>query len=189
MNSLYVASVGHVKCLYDGFGDVIHDWEHSERVAANARLIADNIGYKDKEFLELCALWHDAARTQGVTDGHEEEGALMARKDLLQRGADKDLAERVCEAIRFHKSSANPITIEGKIIRDADKLDGFNIERRKKCAEVGWIKEYADDLRNTVAKRGIYPDAFSYDWTKEQYIERLPSFLRYYESVKDELPE
>src|SRR5581483_4395663 len=151
MSSEYAASIARAKKLYYGFYDVIHDWGHSERVATNARLIADSIGYKDKEFLELCAFWHDAARTQGVVEGHEEEGALMAEKDLLQHGVDKETAERVYKAIRFHKSSSNPTTIEGRIIRDADKLDIFTVARWKKCAEAGWTKEYADDLRKTIA--------------------------------------
>lgn len=181
MNVQYASSIARAKSLYDGFYDVIHDWEHSERVATNARLIADNIGYKDKEFLELCALWHDTARTQGVVEGHEEESALMAEKDLIHHGVDKETAERVYTAIRFHKSTSSPTTTEGKIIRDADKLDIFTVARWRKCAEAGWIKEYVDDLRKTVASHGKYPDAFTYDYTKEQFKKRLPSFLRYYE--------
>src|SRR5579863_10080858 len=108
MNSLYNASALKAKSFYDNFDDVIHDWEHSERVATNARLIADNVGYTDKEFLELSALWHDAARTKGFTEGHEEESALMAEKDLVQHGVDKETAERAYAAIRFHKSSSRP---------------------------------------------------------------------------------
>lgn len=189
MNRLYAESISRVRKLYDGFYDVIHDLEHSERVAANARLIADQIGYKDKEFLELCALWHDAARTQSVVEGHEEESALMARKDLLTHGVDEETAERVYEAIRFHKSTSNPTTTEGKIIRDADKLDIFTVRRWKKCADAGWTHEYADDLRKTVAAHGKYPDAYTYAFTKDQFKERFPSFIRYYESVKAQLPE
>jgi HD superfamily phosphodiesterase len=190
MNSAYATSIARAKNLYDGFYDVIHNWEHSERVATNARLIADAIGYEgDKDFLELCALWHDAARTQGFTDGHEEEGALMAKQDLIQHGVDKETAERVYTAIRFHKSSSNPTTTEGKIIRDADKLDIFTVARWENCAKAGWIKEYVDDLRKTVAAHRKYPDAFTYDFTKEQFAQKLPEFLSYYESVKDSLPE
>jgi HD superfamily phosphodiesterase len=134
-------------------------------------------------------LWHDAARTQGFTDGHEEEGALMAKKDLVEHSVDEETAERAYAAIRFHKSSSSPTTIEGKIIRDADKLDIFAVERWKSCAEAGWIEEYVDDLRKTVAAHGKYPDAFAYDFTKEQFAQKLPEFLNYYESIKDSLPE
>jgi HD superfamily phosphodiesterase len=184
---MYTDSISTVRSFYDNFYDIIHNFEHSERVAANAKLIADSIGYDDKDFLELCALWHDAARTKGVTDGHEEEGALLAKNDMLQRGADRNLAERAYEAIRFHKSSANPMTIEGKIIRDADKLDIFTVKRWQNCAEAGWIPEYVDDLRKTVAAMDKYPDAFTYDYTKEQFKARSIDFLNYYNSIKDQL--
>lgn len=189
MNTTYLASIVHVKSLYNGFYDVIHDWQHSERVASNALLLADELGFENKDFLELCALWHDAARTQGFTTGHEEEGALMAQTDLLSRGIAVDEATRAYETIRHHNSSSSPTSIEGKIIRDADKLDIFTVARWKKCAETGWIEEYVDDLRKNVAAHGKYPDAFTYDYTKQQFGKRLPEFLHYYDSIKDSFPD
>ena len=188
MNQIYSDSIVKAKSYYDGFDDVIHDWEHSERVATNARLIADNLGYEDKDFLTLCALWHDTARTQ-QSEGHEEQSALWAEKDLLSRGIDRETAEKAYEAIRFHKSTANPTTIEGKIIRDADKLDIFTVGRWEKCDAAGWKREYVDDLQKTVESMGKYPDAFTYDYTKELFKQRVPSFLKYYDSVKDKLAE
>lgn len=189
MNKIYADSVSHLKSLYVGFDDVIHDSSHSERVAANALLLADELGYKDKEFLELCALWHDAARTQGITEGHEEAGALMAEQDLLQRGLDKDTGRRVYEAIRNHKSSSSPTTIEGKIIRDADKLDIFAVIRWEQCDAAGWTKEYADDFRKSVCSMGKYPDAYTYDFTKQQFKNNVSDFLHYYDLVKNKIPQ
>lgn len=188
MNRTYVDSIAEVKRLYEGFGDSIHNLRHSERVAENAILLAQELGYEDTDFLKLCAYWHDAARTQGITDGHEEAGAVMAQNDLLQRGASQELAKSAYEAIRFHKSTANPTTIEGKIIRDADKLDIYSLERWKKCAEEGWRKDYVEDLTRTVASMHRYPDVFTYDWTKKQYAKKGPAFLAYYESIKPTLP-
>ncbi len=187
MNQVYVESIAKAKSYYDNFNDVIHDWEHSERVATNARLIADHIGYEDKDFLTLCALWHDTARTE-QSEGHEEQSALLAEKDLIARGVDKEIGEKAYEVIRFHKSTANPTTTEGKIMRDADKLDIFTAGRWKKCAVAGWKKEYVDDLQKTVETMGKYPDAFTYDYTKELFKQRVPSFLRYYDTVKNQLP-
>lgn len=186
MNQVYTTSIVKAKSYYDDIDDVIHDWEHSVRVATNARLIADNLGYEDKDFLTLCALWHDTARTK-QSEGHEEQSAIWAEKDLLARGVDKETAEKAYDAIRFHKSSAKPTTIEGKIIRDADKLDIFNVSRWKKCAVAGWKKEYIDDLVKTVETMGKYPNAFNYEFTKELFKQRVPGFLRYYESVRDKL--
>ncbi|HEU0266712.1 MAG TPA: HD domain-containing protein [Candidatus Saccharimonadaceae bacterium] len=116
---------------------MIHNWQHSERVAHYARQITDDIGYKDKDFLDLCAYWHDAARTQGVVNGHEEAGAQMARKELLGHGTNAVTAWRAYEAIRHHKSTSHPTTIEGRIIRDADKLDIFTARRWQNCTKAG----------------------------------------------------
>ncbi len=186
MEQIYADSIEEARSYYRDFKDIIHGQSHSESVAAAAKEIARSIGFEDFDILELCAFWHDAARTRGL-EPHEEAGAVMARDDLLSRGASEEEANRAYEGIRFHKSSANPETVEGKIIRDADKLDIFNVERWKKCAEAGWTKEYIGDLLKTVETRGKYPDAFSYNYTKDQFKKRLPEFLAYYESIKDHL--
>ncbi len=187
MKQIYADSIAKAKSYYNGFTDVIHGLDHTVRVAKNAAEIANAVGYKDLDFLELCAYWHDVARAKGI-EPHEEAGAVMARDDLLARGATQEEANKAYEGIRFHKSTANPATIEGKIIRDADKLEIFSVKRWKKCAEAGWTKEYVDDLKKTIETMGKYPDAFTFDHTKKLYEERLPKFWQYYESIKDQLP-
>lgn len=186
MDSVFTASIEKARSFYANFDDVIHDVHHSERVANYAKQIAENIGYEDDGILEVCAFWHDAARTKGI-EPHEEAGAIMARDDLLSRGASADVAEKAYEGIRFHKSSASPTTIEGKIIRDADKLDIFTLSRWEAVDKAGWKKEYIEDFKNTIASMGKYPDAYTYDITKKMFEEMEPAFLRFYESVKHKL--
>lgn len=188
MKQIYTDSIAKAKSLYDGFDDVIHDVAHSRRVAENAALIAKEIGYADTDFLELCAYWHDTARTEGA-DPHEEPSAILARDDLIKRGATKEEANRAYEGIRFHKSSAHPTTIEGKIIRDADKLDIFSVERWSKCVQAGWRKDYVEDFRRTITSMDKYPAVFTYDFAKKLYKDRLPAFLAFYEPIKNTLPE
>ncbi len=177
MKQVYADSIDKAKSYYKNFEDVLHDLSHSERVAKNAKEIGKSVDYKDLDFLELCAYWHDVARTQDK-GSHEEAGAIMARDDLLARGVAQDLATSAYEAIRFHKSTANPTTIEGKIIRDADKLDIFSVVRWKKCLKAGWTEYYAEDLKKTTESLPKYPDVFSYGYTKKLYQERLPKFLK-----------
>lgn len=186
MKAIYADSIDKAKSYYDGFDDAIHGLEHSHSVAQNAAKTAQAVGYKDIDFLKLCAYWHDTARAKGV-EPHEEAGAIMARDDLLARGASQEESNKAYEAIRFHKSTASPITIEGKIIRDADKLDIFNIERWKRCDKAGWKKEYVEDLQKTVRNMGKYPDLFTFDITKELFKTKSKEFLVYYDSIKDKL--
>lgn len=182
MKQIFVDSIDKAKSYYDDSEDVLHDLSHSERVAENAREIADSLAYKNPDSLELCAYWHDVARTQGK-EPHEEAGAVMARDDLLTRGASQDLANLAYEAIRFHKSTANPVTVEGKIIRDADKLDIFSVVRWKKCVKAGWTEYYAEDLKKAMDNLHKYPGIFTYDYTKKLYKERLPEFLKFCSSI------
>ncbi len=187
MNQLYADSIKKARSYYTGYDDILHDLSHTERVVENAKEIAGALGYKDLEFLELCGYWHDVARTRGK-EPHEEAGAVMARQDLLSRGADEDLAKRAYEAIRFHKSSANPVTTEGKIIRDADKLEIFSVIRWEKCEAAGWPKDCIENLKKTIDNLPRYPDLFSFDFTKRLYEGRLAEFQKYYDSIKSKLP-
>jgi len=182
MKQIYADSIAEATSHYANNRDVLHDLAHSERVAENAKQIAAEIGYKDLDFLELCSMWHDVARTVG-REPHEEEGAIMARDDLLSRGASQTLANLAYEAIRFHKSTASPVTIEGKIIRDADKLDIFSVVRWQKCQDAGWAREYAEDLDKTLENLDRYPGVFTYDYAKQLYKDRLPEFLKLSEQL------
>ncbi|HCM51753.1 TPA: hypothetical protein DIS56_01315 [Candidatus Saccharibacteria bacterium] len=187
MKKIYADSISQAKSYYDGSTDVIHDLSHSERVIDNAKDIAGHLDYKDLDFLELCIYWHDAARAQGVDKGHEEAGAILAHDDLLNRGADEELAKRVYEAIRFHKSSDKPNTIEGKIIRDADKLEIYSPVRWQKCLQAGWNDYYLKELQLTIGNMPKYPGVFTYEYTKQLYKKRLKEFQNFLESVKSKL--
>jgi len=188
MKQVYADSIQKAKNYYDNGQDILHDLSHSDRVAELAKQIAEAVNYNDTDILEVCAFWHDVARTRGV-EPHEEAGAVMARDDLLSRRASEEDANKAYEGIRFHKSTAQPTTIEGKIVRDADKLDIFTVSRWQACADAGWKEEYSDDLRKTVEVMGKYPDAFTYDFSKDLYAKRKPEFLAFWKSVKDQLPK
>jgi HD superfamily phosphodiesterase len=187
MKRIYVDSIAKAKSYYKGFDDPFHNLSHSQRVAENAAKIAKSLGYKDLDFLTVCVYWHDIARTQNI-DPHEEPGAAMARDDLLVRGVSAKTANLAYEAIRFHKSTANPLTVEGKIVRDADKLDLISVARWENYIKAGKFADYATERKETMENINRYPGAFTYDYTKKLYAERFPKFWEYYESIKDQLP-
>ncbi len=189
MKKVYVDSIAHVKKLYEGDKDVLHNFSHSQRVAELAKHIAENIGYKDLDLIELIGIWHDAARTQGFDEDHEQKGAEMARDDLLERGVDAKTADTVYRAIRSHSHSKGvPVTnIEGQILKEADKLEIFTVERWQACAEAGWTDYYKSEIHKSHANIDKYLDAFTFDYTKELFKKRLAEFKTYYESIKNEL--
>lgn len=189
MKRAYADSIAHVKKLYEGDEDVLHNYSHSQRVAALCRHIAQNINYKDLDLVELIGIWHDAARTQGEDKHHEEAGAKMARDDLLDRGVSEKTADTVYRAIRSHSHSKGvPVTnIEGQILKEADKLEIFTVERWKACAEAGWTDYYKREIRKSYANIDNYLDAFTFDYTKKLFKKRLAEFKTFYASIMQHL--
>jgi uncharacterized protein len=109
----------------------IDKWSHQPRLYALAVAIGAGQAYDD-DVLYAAAWLHDL----GVFIGHRpEEPAALAAWDntayavaqaptLLTRfGFPPDKIPAVVEAIRTHLPSANPTTLEGLILRDADILE------------------------------------------------------------------
>jgi uncharacterized protein len=107
-----------------------HDWTHVERV----RALALKIGKKEKAdlgILELAALLHDIHKPEEMRSKgkfcHAERGAKTARIILKKYGAGESIINEVAHCIASHRTrnNNNPETVEAKVLRDADKLDGI----------------------------------------------------------------
>jgi uncharacterized protein len=103
-----------------------HGLDHVFRVLASARLIQAEAG-GDLRIIELAALLHDVGDAkfhQGI-----ERGAQFAREILAGLGTSEDTIRHVAhivDNISFRKSaSADRLTLEGKIVQDADRLDAL----------------------------------------------------------------
>jgi uncharacterized protein len=105
-----------------------HDWQHIERVIQNARIIQKKEG-GDILVVELGALLHDIADHKF----HENDfdlGPKVAREIVLTHFRDDKLANKIAEivnAVSFKGALVEdiPVSIEGKIVRDADRLDAI----------------------------------------------------------------
>ena len=67
---------------------------------------------------------------------HEIEGAKIAAKLLQEVSLNHTHKEEICRIIESHDSGQNPITLEEKIVKDADKLfrfspRGFSIDAKR----------------------------------------------------------
>lgn len=108
-----------------------HDFDHTLRVLANARMLAAQLPEADRAVVELAALLHDIARPEEMASQghvcHAALGAKIAREMLLQLGASEDTAAAVAEAVRSHRyrDEVEPQSLEAKIVFDADKLDSL----------------------------------------------------------------
>lgn len=108
-----------------------HDFDHTLRVFANAKMLASRLPEADGRIVALAALLHDIARPEELESQgkicHAAKGAEIAEKLLLGFGASRETARAVADAVRSHRyrDEVTPQTLEAKIVFDADKLDSL----------------------------------------------------------------
>lgn len=108
--------------------DSAHDKDHVYRVLYNAMAIAAGEGGVNMDVLIAACLLHDIARPDQMVNPklcHAQLGAERAWAFLTGRGWAPDQAEHVRQCIRTHRfrKGEPPVTLEAKILYDADKLD------------------------------------------------------------------
>jgi uncharacterized protein len=106
--------------------DAVHDFDHVLRVLALAERLALAEG-ADLEIVRTAALLHDVARGQGdrMQSDHAAAGAELARALLAGHPAER--VEAVAHAIAAHRfrEGPAPLSLEAKVLHDADKLDAI----------------------------------------------------------------
>jgi uncharacterized protein len=105
-----------------------HDWHHIERVYKMATFLQSKEG-GDIEIIQLAALLHDISDHK-INGGILNNGGKVAKKLLIEQGYNAKKANFVAEIIDgVSYKGANvkdiQISIEGKIVQDADRLDAI----------------------------------------------------------------
>ncbi len=105
---------------------VTHRWDHLERVCRTALKIAKGKNEVDIEVLKTAALLHDLDHPYNKKQDHVTRSVRKARHSLAEVRYPREESQKVLEEISTHSSEdiRLPETIEGKILLDADKLDG-----------------------------------------------------------------
>jgi uncharacterized protein len=109
--------------------DPAHDWSHSERVLRNALRIARKEG-GDKEVLAAAAYLHDIAnlpKNHPDAKSSSERSMREAERILREERFPEAKLPLVADAILCHSFSRglDPVTHEGRIFQDADRLDAL----------------------------------------------------------------
>lgn len=109
--------------------DPAHDFQHIMRVYKNTEMIGRR-ERADMEILLPAALLHDLVvypKGSAKTSKSADDSADMAEKWLLGYGYPQDNIDKICYCIRTHSYSKRliPVTLEGKILQDADRLDAL----------------------------------------------------------------
>lgn len=107
-----------------------HDWDHVLRVYNLASHIA-KCEKADLAIVKIAALLHDIGRfkqdaSKGKLD-HAEIGSKMAATFLAKAKLGENNIDKVVHCIKTHRKRNNvrPMTLEAKVLFDADKLDGI----------------------------------------------------------------
>lgn len=112
-----------VKEVYRHF-DASHDFQHIERVRKNAFDIADTEPSANREIIELAVLLHDVSDPKYSTEEKREEERIIKHLNLTEEKEAQ--VKDVIKAISFNGGhEVKAVTIEAKIVRDADRLDAI----------------------------------------------------------------
>lgn len=120
------------RAWYPGI-DPVHGFEHVRRVYNMAEHLAVSAG-ADLEIVRAAALLHDAQGShpgEGARHSHHEDSAEFAAEVLGEMGWTAERIHAVQHCIRAHRYRSQgdtPVTIEAKVLFDADKLDVLGAE-------------------------------------------------------------
>ncbi len=128
--------------LFADFDDPAHGWEHVQRVYHLALSIASEEG-ADALITGLAALLHDIGRLihrKGMH--HALVSVAEAREILVRYPLEQEQVEAILHAIEAHSFSQGiePRTLEARVLRDADRLDGLGAIGILRWAITGTIK-------------------------------------------------
>lgn len=111
--------------------DGAHDLAHLQRVWHNVRTLQAEEG-GDLEVLLAAVLLHDCVSVEKNSPLRSQASRLAAKKAanvLAELGWPESKISTVAHAIEAHSFSANisPLTLEAKIVQDADRLDSLGM--------------------------------------------------------------
>lgn len=155
--------------------DSAHDFAHIMRVYKNAQKICQK--EKANEKLILCAaLLHDIVsypKSDKRSKLSSIHSAKKAEQILKKYNFSKEEIMIVCDAIRDHSFSQNkkPVTLEGKILQDADRLDAIGaIGVARVFATGGSLKRPFYNIDDPFCKTRIPDDKI---WTVDHFYQKL----------------
>jgi uncharacterized protein len=128
-----------------------HDYSHVLEVARYSVQIAERISEKVNPFtLIVGALFHDIGRVDAATGQlHGLVGGGIAEEFLKTTWVDPETIKKICSIVVRHTptSMLPPITIEEKIVFDADALDRLGLMGmlRGIMGKAGSIREILED--------------------------------------------
>jgi uncharacterized protein len=154
--------------------DPAHGWEHVERVYKLALRIAEQ-EEADHFIVGMAALMHDLGRAvqDGKTAHHADLSVVAANEILTAFQVSPEKQEAIRHAIAAHSFSRGiePRTLEARVVRDADRIDGLGAIGIIRWAITGAI-------RRTLRTRTYHPvDPFAEERILDEHLYMLDHFF------------
>ncbi len=170
----YEKLINRAKDIMGGFKDPEHSLNHIYDVLNLLDRILEKMGNKyayNKEVCYISVWWHDVGRSIEA-EGHEKLSAEMLKKEMIKDNYDEEFIESCYKAIVHHKWNMKPETIEGEILRDADKLAWIGLNRWEECLDSNFEM---DSILNLLPK--LRNDVIYFNESKEVYDELIIEFI------------
>lgn len=157
--------------------DIRHSLAHVESVVKYTMEILAHEENADKEICIISAYWHDVGRSIQAK-GHALISANMLKEEMEKQQYDKAFIEQCYLAIYKHSWKEMPETLEGRIIRDADKIDFVGLDRWKKAIETK--KRFAKIIENLPILRN---DILQLEISKKIYDREMVRLVKYLHDI------
>ncbi len=174
--------------------DFSHGFPHVLRVYRIAYSIVDNEKLDiDNFILDTSIYLHDIGRVVG--EPHAYYSKLLAQAFLEEEGVDEISKRLIINAIEYHsfsyskKNMVKPLSIEAKVLSDADKLDALGIVGFIRVFHYGWIHRRTLEYNIDHFYKKIFKlkDLMHFEYSRRKAIELEKKTRRALEELLEEL--
>jgi len=140
-------------------------YEHSFRVYHLAREIGEDIPH-DEEVLHAACFLHDIE----MSVGHPKSSADRAEAILHETGFVPEKIPFVIEAIMNHMPNGNPISVEAKLLFDANLLDSIGavgFARLSVGAFIWYNMKTMQEILQYVSRELTFTEKFHFDTSRQ----------------------
>lgn len=143
---------------------LLGDYPEADKAVVLPAIILHDVGWKMIPEDEQLSAFGPNMTNVDLRRQHEQEGARIARGILTELNYDSKMVEEIIAIIDGHDSRDAPLSLNDKLVKDADKLwrftpEGVAIDHRRFCFErkdyLVWLEKQIDGWMNTPEARQI----------------------------------
>ena len=153
-----------------------HGYKRTLDIIDNMQDIIEGLPEDTKINLDVCIIagyWLDVGRAFSDTEP-EKISASMLTEELQKENYDKKFIKMCNDAIIHHRWNMIPTTIEGQLVKDADKISFIGVERWKECIEKKQRIDLTMKLIGTLRNEMLH-----FNISKQIYDEKIVDLVQF----------